>query len=111
MPKITLRGEIGTGQKLGWRSSLREGAQWQVLTNVTLGAEGTVVVDLAASSSMRFYRVSTSVSTSSEISFVTLGDAGNAADTTMYGAVGYTFQIQKFEFTNAEYVEFLNAAA
>ena len=43
-------------------------------------------------------------------SFVTVEDAGNAADaTTGYGAVGYTFQIQKFEFTNGEYVEFLNA--
>ncbi len=41
--------------------------------------------------------------------FVTVGDPGNAADpATTYGAVGYTFQIQKFEFTNAEYVEFLN---
>ncbi len=43
-------------------------------------------------------------------SFVTVGDAGNAADAaTTYGAVGYEFQIQKFEFTNGEYVEFLNA--
>ena len=41
--------------------------------------------------------------------FVTVGDAGNEADTTSYGAVGYEFQIQKFEFTNGEYVEFLNA--
>ena len=40
---------------------------------------------------------------------MTVGDAGNEADTTSYGAVGYEFQIQKFEFTNGEYVEFLNA--
>ena len=110
VPKITVRGENGTVQRLEWSSSLDVVAQWQTFTNVTLGNEGTVVVDLAASSAARFYRVSTSVSTSSEISFVTVGDAGNAKDpATGYGAVGYTFQIQKFEFTNAEYVEFLNA--
>ncbi len=41
---------------------------------------------------------------------MTVGDAGNEADpSTSYGAVGYEFQIQKFEFTNAEYVECLNA--
>ncbi len=51
-----------------------------------------------------------SVAPPSGSSFVTVGDAGNAADTaTTFGAVGYVFQIQKFEFTNGEYVEFLNA--
>ena len=110
VPKITVQGENGTVQRLEWSSTLDVVAQWQVFTNVTLGSEGTVVVDLAASSSMRFYRVSSSGPPSSGISFVTVGDAGNAADaTTGYGAVGYKFQIQKFEFTNAEYVEFLKA--
>jgi sulfatase modifying factor 1 len=53
---------------------------------------------------------SASVARTSGNSFVTVGDPGNAADTTTgYGAVDYTFQIQKFEFTNVEYVEFLNA--
>lgn len=52
----------------------------------------------------------TSAATTSRNFFVTVGDVGNTADpTTGYGAVAYAFQIQKFEFTNAEYVEFLNA--
>jgi sulfatase modifying factor 1 len=43
------------------------------------------------------------------IDWVTVGDAGNAADTTTYGAVADAFQIMKFEWTNSQYVEFLNA--
>jgi formylglycine-generating enzyme required for sulfatase activity len=44
------------------------------------------------------------------IAWVTVGDAGNAADpTTGYGAVAYEYQIGKYEVTNAEYTAFLNA--
>jgi sulfatase modifying factor 1 len=44
------------------------------------------------------------------IAWVTVGDAGNAADpTTGYGAVAYAYQIGKYEVTNAEYTSFLNA--
>ena len=43
------------------------------------------------------------------IDWVTVGDPGNAADTTTYGAVADAFQIMKFEFTNAQYADFLNA--
>jgi len=43
------------------------------------------------------------------IDWVTVGDPGNAADTTSYGAVAEAFQIMKFEWTNSQYVEFLNA--
>jgi formylglycine-generating enzyme required for sulfatase activity len=49
------------------------------------------------------------------IDWVTVGDAGNANDTINtgtnpnYGAVGYEYQIMKFEWTNSQYVEFLNA--
>ena len=45
------------------------------------------------------------------IDWVTVGDPGNAADTTGYGAVANAFRIMKFEFTNAEYTDFLNAVA
>jgi formylglycine-generating enzyme required for sulfatase activity len=45
------------------------------------------------------------------IEWVTVGDAGNAADTTGYGAVSYEYQIGKYEVTNAQYAEFLNAVA
>jgi formylglycine-generating enzyme required for sulfatase activity len=43
------------------------------------------------------------------IDWVTVGDPGNAADTTGYGAVADSFQIMKFEWTNSKYVQFLNA--
>ena len=45
------------------------------------------------------------------IDMVTVGDAGNAADSTGYGAVGYAYQIGKYEVTIGQYVEFLNAVA
>jgi len=50
--------------------------------------------------------------------WVNVGDVGNAPDTeimidgtTGYGSVSYTYQIGKFEVTNAQYIEFLNAVA
>mgnify|MGYP006282607565 CR=1 FL=1 len=45
------------------------------------------------------------------IDLVTVGDPGNAADTTTYGAVSETFQIMKYEFTNQQYTDFLNSVA
>lgn len=46
------------------------------------------------------------------IDYVTVGNAGNAADpSTGLGAVGYEYQIGKYEVTNAQYAEFLNAKA
>ena len=45
------------------------------------------------------------------IDYVTIGDVGNAADTTGYGAVAYEYRIGKYEVTNAQYAEFLNAKA
>ena len=45
------------------------------------------------------------------IEFVTVGDPGNAPDTTGYGAVGYTYQIGKYDVTSAQYCQFLNAVA
>lgn len=42
---------------------------------------------------------------------VPVGNAGNAADTTGYGAVAYDYRIGTTEVTNAQYVEFLNAKA
>ncbi len=45
------------------------------------------------------------------IDWVTVGNPGNAADTTGYGAVSYAYQISKYEVTNAQYAEFLNAKA
>ena len=43
--------------------------------------------------------------------WVTVGNPGNGADpATGLGSVASTFQISKFETTNSQYVEFLNAA-
>jgi len=45
------------------------------------------------------------------IDWVTVGDPGNDPHATGLGAVAYTYQIGKFEVTNAQYAEFLNAVA
>jgi sulfatase modifying factor 1 len=42
---------------------------------------------------------------------LTVGDVGNAADTTGLGAVDYGYSIGKYEVTNTQYVAFLNAKA
>jgi sulfatase modifying factor 1 len=54
----------------------------------------------------------TSATASVTMDWVTVGNAGNAADPlTGFGAVGYSYQIGKYEVTNAQYGAFLNAAA
>jgi formylglycine-generating enzyme len=45
------------------------------------------------------------------IDMVTVGNAGNLADTTGYGAVGYAYRIGKYEVTAGQYTAFLNAVA
>jgi sulfatase modifying factor 1 len=45
------------------------------------------------------------------IQTVAVGDVGNAADITGYGAVNYLYSIGKYEVTNAQYAAFLNAKA
>jgi len=45
------------------------------------------------------------------IDTVTVGDAGNAADTTTYGAVTNVFAIGKYEVTIEQYTAFLNSVA
>lgn len=53
----------------------------------------------------------TSASASITMDWVTVGNPGNAADplNTRYGSVGYSYKIGKYEVTNAQYGEFLNA--
>ena len=45
------------------------------------------------------------------IDLVAVGNAGNAADTTSYGAVSYDYAIGKYDVTIGQYTEFLNAVA
>ena len=45
------------------------------------------------------------------LEFVPVGDPGNAADASGYGAVAYTYQIGKYDVTMAQYCQFLNAVA
>ena len=47
------------------------------------------------------------------IDWVKVGDPGNAPDDTVlgFGAVSYTYRISRYEVTNAQYAEFLNAVA
>jgi formylglycine-generating enzyme required for sulfatase activity len=51
----------------------------------------------------------TSASASVTIDYVSVGNAGNASDSTGYGAVAYAYQIGKYEVTNSQYGAFLNA--
>ena len=43
------------------------------------------------------------------IDWLPVGNPGNAADTTGYGAVGHSYDIAAYDVTNSQYVEFLNA--
>ena len=45
------------------------------------------------------------------LQFVTVGDPGNAPDTTGFGAVPYTYQMGTYDITVAQYTQFLNAVA
>ena len=45
------------------------------------------------------------------LQFVTVGDPGNATDSTGFGAVGYVYQMGKYDVTVGQYVQFLNAVA
>ena len=45
------------------------------------------------------------------IDTVAVGNTGNTADSTSYGAVGYNYNIGTYEVTAGQYTEFLNAVA
>jgi formylglycine-generating enzyme required for sulfatase activity len=46
-----------------------------------------------------------------DIDWVEVGDPGNPSSDNSYGAVAYEYSIGRYEVTNAEYAEFLNAVA
>jgi hypothetical protein len=43
------------------------------------------------------------------LDFVTVGEAGNAPDTTGIGSVPYTYQMGEFDVTAGQYLQFLNS--
>ena len=45
-----------------------------------------------------------------DLDFVTIGNAGNDADSTGYGAVDYEYQIGKYEITNGQWDQFVSLA-
>lgn len=45
------------------------------------------------------------------LNFVNIANSGNNNDSTGYGSVSYDYKIGKYEVTNSEYAEFLNAIA
>src|SRR5258708_4804016 len=45
------------------------------------------------------------------IALVPVGNPGNAADSTGYGAVGYSYSIGKYDVTTSQYTTLLNAVA
>lgn len=47
----------------------------------------------------------------SSVDWVTVGNPGNVADKTGFGAVGKAYRIGQFEVTNTQYVDFLNHVA
>lgn len=74
---------------------------------------GFNLIELLMVISIIFFLVVVSPFAHAEVTFdwATVGNAGNAADTTGYGAVSYQYRISKYEVTNAQYAEFLNAVA
>lgn len=75
------------------------------------------VAVLAAVFSAGMWTVSNPASAAVTFNWATVGNPGNAADAgntsepNAYGAVGYTYRISKYEVTNSQYAEFLNAKA
>jgi len=54
VPKLTVEGPVGGLARVDWAHNLT--GPWMTWTNVTVGAEGPVLVDLSPGSAARFYR-------------------------------------------------------
>ena len=75
------------------------------------GAAVVVAMLIAGSTQAQVSSVFNMPTGETSLQCVTVGDPGNAADTTDYGSVGYTYQMGKYDVTNAQYAEFLTAKA
>lgn len=76
-------------------------------TTVTLLAAITVLVALNGSAKAVLPPPPSSIT----IATVPVGNVGNTADSTTYGAVSYVYNIGKYEVTAGQYKDFLNAVA
>ena len=79
-----------------------------LLTALLAGCSGSGSSTTTASCSSGFSQPASAVI---QYSLVSVGDAGNSADTTGFGAVSYAYQIGKYDVTIAQYAAFLNAVA
>ena len=81
---------------------------WRTTRSRVLSVAAGALVSIAAASMVSAVQAGVVNLGSFSGEFVTVGDPGNTADSTGYGAVSQTFDIMKFEFTNQQYVQFLN---
>jgi len=91
-------------------STLGEGFEWsapQARSSRAITAGLAAVIALVGASEP----VSAQQSCDSTPKWVSVEDPGNVPDTTTFGAVVYRYQISKYEITNSQYAEFLNAVA
>ena len=82
---------------------------WRTTRSRVLSVAAGALVSIAAASMVSAVQAGVVNLGSFSGEFVTVGDPNNTADTTTYGAVSQTFDIMKFEFTNQQYVQFLNS--
>ena len=88
--------------------SLTRGARWRFVR--TKPSKDPIITSLGLAL-LADVSIVTPALGSLNIDYVSVGNAGNAADTTGYGKVDYAYNIGKYEVTNAQYVNFLNAKA
>jgi len=79
------------------------------VTGVAAGTSSTATITTTKSNTVGGSATVTATSLFFAMSMVTVGNAGNAADTTGYGAVSYAYQIGKYDVTGSQYTAFLNA--
>ena len=77
-------------------------------TKATIGAVAVLLLAVGAARGDVFSMADPNLK---NLEFVTVGNPGNAADITGYGAVPYTYRMGTYDVTAAMYAQFLNAVA
>ena len=94
----------------GSYQAIRGGAYDSPSTDLNKSNRGSHYLDIKRAN-IGFRIAKNTSNTDSYSNFITVSGTGNAADTTTYGSVNYTYKIGKYPVTNNEYVSFLNAIA